>query len=56
MMHHDHSAENGKLQEFRPDHIMGSLEDRICEAALADCRGFRDEALAAADAEIAKIR
>lgn len=44
------------LQDFRPDHVGGSLEDRICPQALADCRAYHDEAITSAQAEILRIK
>ena len=42
-------------QDFRPDHISGKLEDRICPQALADCQAFRDDALRQAHDESRRL-
>lgn len=40
------------LQEFRPSHIMGQLEERISESAWADCIAIRKAALQTLEEEL----
>lgn len=42
-------------QEFRPDHVYGKLEERICPHALADCLAYRDNAIAELNHERGKL-
>lgn len=43
-------------QEYRPDHVYGKLEERVCPRAIADCLAYRAAALNELDATSAKLR
>ena len=43
-------------QEYRPDHVYGKLEERVCPQAIADCHAYRKAALDEMDDMSMKIQ